>query len=121
MTALYNVPIMGPNNSGPGTIQVDATDAASAVENAHQGGNTPTGDPVCVSGCGGPSTSSAPSSPSAPSTADTAAAAAKVKAAADAAAAAKNPTAQMTAWIKANPMLAVGGGLIAAILLTGKR
>lgn len=40
-TQLYNVPIMGPNGSGQGTIQVVAHDLASAIENAHQGGNTP--------------------------------------------------------------------------------
>lgn len=40
-TQLYNVPIMGPNGSGQGTIQVVAHDLASAIVNAHQGGNTP--------------------------------------------------------------------------------
>lgn len=41
--SLWNVPII--DSSGvPGTIQVDAHDAASAVQNAFQGGNTPTGD-----------------------------------------------------------------------------
>lgn len=49
-TSLFNVPIMGPNGSGAGTIQVVAHDAAGAYENAHQGGNTPTGPAVSAQG-----------------------------------------------------------------------
>lgn len=42
-TSLFNVPIV--NSSGEaGSIQVVAHDSASAIENAHQGGNTPTGN-----------------------------------------------------------------------------
>lgn len=44
-TQLYNVPIIGPDG-GVGTIQVVAHDPQSAVQNAHQGGNTPTGGAV---------------------------------------------------------------------------
>ncbi len=40
---LFTVPINGPNGSGAGTIQVNASDAQAAVQNAYQGGNTPTG------------------------------------------------------------------------------
>lgn len=39
---VYNVPIIGPDG-GAGTIKVNARDPESAVENASQGGNTPTG------------------------------------------------------------------------------
>ena len=41
-TSLYTVPIVGPDGTA-GTIQVVAHDAASAVQNATQGGNSPTG------------------------------------------------------------------------------
>lgn len=41
-TSLYNVPIIGPDGTA-GTIQVVASDAAAAVQNATQGGNSPTG------------------------------------------------------------------------------
>lgn len=41
-TSLFNVPIVD-SSGGAGTIQVVAHDAASAENNAHQGGNTPTG------------------------------------------------------------------------------
>lgn len=46
-TSLFNVPIVD-SSGGAGTIQVVAHDAASASENAHQGGNTPTGSPTAV-------------------------------------------------------------------------
>jgi hypothetical protein len=46
-TRLFNVPIIGPDG-GAGTIQVVAHDPASAVINASQGGNTPTGPAVAV-------------------------------------------------------------------------
>lgn len=43
--SLFNVPIV--NSSGePGTIQVVASDAAAALQNATQGGNTPTGNAI---------------------------------------------------------------------------
>ena len=45
-TSLFTVPINGPNGSGPGSITVVAHDLASALQNAKQGGNIPTGDPV---------------------------------------------------------------------------
>jgi hypothetical protein len=41
-TSLFNVPIVDASG-GAGTIQVVANNAAAALENAHQGGNTPTG------------------------------------------------------------------------------
>jgi hypothetical protein len=41
-TSLFNVPITNANGE-PGSIQVVAHDSASAVGNASQGGNTPTG------------------------------------------------------------------------------
>jgi hypothetical protein len=46
-TSLFNVPIVDASG-GTGTIQVVAHDAASAVANAHQGGNTPTGSATPV-------------------------------------------------------------------------
>jgi len=46
-TSLYNVPIVD-QYGGKGSIQVVAHDVQSAVENAHQGGNTPTGPAVPV-------------------------------------------------------------------------
>lgn len=46
-TSLYNVPIVGPDGTA-GTIQVVAHDPASAVQNATQGGNSPTGAAVAV-------------------------------------------------------------------------
>lgn len=46
-TGLYNVPIIGPDGT-PGTIQVVAHDSTSALANATQGGNHPTGSPVPV-------------------------------------------------------------------------
>jgi hypothetical protein len=60
--ATFTVPITGPDG-GKGTITVNASDAAAAVDNAKQGGNTPTGSATLVGG-----TPSAPSSPSNPST-----------------------------------------------------
>ena len=45
---LYNVPISGPNNSGAGTIQVNANSPEAAVQNASQGGNTATGGATAV-------------------------------------------------------------------------
>jgi hypothetical protein len=54
--ATFTVPITGPDG-GKGTITVNASDAAAAVDNAKQGGNTPTGSATLVGG-----------SPSAPST-----------------------------------------------------
>jgi hypothetical protein len=60
--AQYTVPITGPDGT-PGTITVNASDAAAAVDNAKQGKNTPTGSATLVGG-----TPSAPSSPSNPST-----------------------------------------------------
>jgi hypothetical protein len=45
-TVLWRVPIEGPNGSGAGFIEVASKDAASAFENARQGGNTPTGPAV---------------------------------------------------------------------------
>lgn len=50
-TSLWNVPILGPDGT-QGSIQVVAHDAASAVENAHQGGNTPIGAAVSILGRG---------------------------------------------------------------------
>lgn len=44
-TSLFNVPIVD-SSGGAGTIQVVAHDAASASNNAYQGGNTPTGSPT---------------------------------------------------------------------------
>lgn len=41
-TSLFNVPITDASG-GAGTIQVVANNAAAAIENASQGGNTPTG------------------------------------------------------------------------------
>ena len=46
-TSLWNVPIVDAQG-GAGWIQVVAHDAAGAVENAHQGGNTPTGGAEAV-------------------------------------------------------------------------
>lgn len=46
-TSLYNVPIIGPDGTG-GTIQVVAHDVTSALANATQGGNQPTGSPTAA-------------------------------------------------------------------------
>jgi hypothetical protein len=46
-TSLFNVPIID-SSGGVGTIQVVAHDAASAIVNATQGGNTPTGGATSV-------------------------------------------------------------------------
>jgi len=43
----FEVPITGPDGTS-GTITVNASDEASAYENAGQGGNTPTGSPTLV-------------------------------------------------------------------------
>jgi len=57
----YTVPITGPN--GPGSMTVNANNPAEAAVNATQGGNTPTGPGVLVSG-----QTTTPGSPSSPST-----------------------------------------------------
>lgn len=44
-TSLFNVPIQDANGV-VGSIQVVAHDAASALNNAHQGNNTPIGEPT---------------------------------------------------------------------------
>lgn len=58
--ALFNVGIIGPDG-GRGTIQVNASDANAAVQNASQGGNTPISGATMVgggsTGGGGPVTS----------------------------------------------------------------
>ncbi len=54
---LYTVPISGPNGSGNGTITVNASDPEAAVQNAYQGGNTPTGPATGGGGSGGSSSS----------------------------------------------------------------
>jgi hypothetical protein len=57
----FSVPINGPN--GPGTMTVNANDAASAVQNASQGGNYATGGAVAGGNqnLGGAAIASAPS------------------------------------------------------------
>jgi len=57
----YEVPVTGPDG-GQGTITVNATDEASAYENAGQGGNTPTGSPTLVAN--GPNSLDSQGSPS---------------------------------------------------------
>ncbi len=119
---VYQVPIIGPNGTGAGMITVNANDPGSAIQNASQGGNTPNGQPTCVSGCnppaggsggGGSGTGTGGATGTGAGTGGTGHSTPS--------SASGGFTDQITSWIQKNPMPAVGIAAIAGILLSRMR